>query len=77
MSFYSVISGILVFLQNNIIVSIVLGLVLLYILYRSPKLFFIVLLITLLLSGLFYVISDVASIGTYQKQKMTRERDMP
>ncbi len=77
MSFYSVMSAILEFFQNNIIVSIVLGLILLYLLYRSPKLFFIILFITLLLSGIYYVISDVASIGEHQKKKMIQERDIP
>jgi cell shape-determining protein MreC len=70
-------SGILGFFQDNIIVSIVLGLILLYVLYRSPKLFFIVLFIAILLSGIYYVISDVASIGGHQKKKMIQERDVP
>jgi hypothetical protein len=77
MNFYSVISGILAFLQNNIIVAVVLGLVLLYILYRSPKVFFIVLFIAILLSGLFYIMTDVSSIGTHHKKKMIREHDLP
>ena len=77
MSFYSVMSGILSFFQDNIIIAIALGLILLYLLYKSPKLFFIVLFIALFLSGIYYVISDVASIGGHQKEKMIQERDIP
>ena len=77
MSFYAVMSGILAFFQNNIIISVVLSLILLYLLYRSPKLFFIILFIAILLSGIYYVISDVASVGRHQKNKMIQERDIP
>lgn len=77
MNFFSIMNSIIAFFHDNIIISIILALVLLYILYRSPKLFLLILVVAVLLTGIFYVISDVASIGSYQKKEMTREHDVP
>ena len=57
--------------------TVIIALILLYFLYKSPKLFFIMVLTAILLIGIFYVIADISSTGTYQKSKMVHERTGP
>jgi hypothetical protein len=77
MDFFPIMNGIIAFFHDNIVISIILALILLYALYRSPKLFLLILVVAFLLTGIFYVISDVASTGSHQKKEMTRERAVP
>lgn len=41
-----------------------------FIFYRSPKLGFGVLIVAVILAGVFYLISDLSSMGAYSKKKM-------
>ena len=48
-------------------------------LFRKPKLFFMIFFITLLLGSILYVISDVSSTGVSQKQELIYKstKDLP
>ena len=49
---------------------IAIAVLLAFIFYRSPKLGFGVLFIAVILAGVFYLISDFSSIGTYNQHKL-------
>jgi len=67
----------LVFFQDNILITIAFVCVLLFLLYWKPRLFLFILFIVLLLFGLLYIISDVTSTGLSHKQKMFQEKEIP
>lgn len=56
--------------QTNQPYVIAAAVLLAFIFYRSPKLGFGVLIITVILAGVFYLISDLSSMGAYSKQKL-------
>jgi len=58
------------FFQNNIYITIALAGVLLLLLFKKTKLFFIILLIASLNIGLFYVISQISSQGLNHGEKL-------
>jgi Na+/H+-translocating membrane pyrophosphatase len=64
---------ILSFAQNHTIIVIVLALVLLYFMYRKPKVFFGILLLGVLLAGLFYLITSISGPAKDQKKKLIHE----
>ncbi len=76
MNFYSFINDIYSFLHSHVIIAIIIAIILLFVLYRSPKIFFIILMIVILLTGIFYIITDVAFVGKHQKGKMIKEHDL-
>jgi len=63
------------FVQNYTVIAIVLGLGLLYFIYRKPKLFFTLLFLGLFLAGLFYMITSIAGPGAEQKRKMIQQEE--
>ncbi len=65
--------GIVSFAQKNTVVAIVLALVLLFFLYRKPKMFFILLFLGLLLAGVLYMIMNMAGSGSEHKKKLIQE----
>jgi len=67
--------GILSFAQNHVIIVIVLALVLLYLMYRKPKLVFGILLLGLFLVGLLYFITSISRSGSEQEKKLIREEE--
>ncbi len=77
MDFGEIIKGLLAFFQDNLLITIPLVCILLFLLYRKPRLFLIILSIVLLLVGLLYLISDVTSTGLPHKQKMLQEQEIP
>jgi len=64
---------ILSFAQNHTVIVIVLALVLLYFMYRKPKVFFGILLLGVLLAGLFYLIMSIAGSGSEEKKRLFHE----
>jgi len=66
-------NGILSFAQNHTVIIIVLALVLLYLMYRKPKLFFGILLLGALLVGFFYLITSISGPAKEQKKRLIRE----
>ena len=67
--------SIISFAQNNTIVAIVVGLAFLYLLYRKPKLFFVLLLLGLFLYGLIYMVTSMGGSGSAQKKKLIQEEE--
>jgi len=74
MDFSRFINDILSFAQNqSVIIIIVFALVLLYFMYRKPKLFFGLLFLGALLVGIFYLITSVSGPAKEQKKKLIHE----
>ena len=73
MDFSRFMNGILSFAQNHPVIIIVLALVLLYLIYRKPKMFFGILLLGILLVGLFYLITSISGPAKEQKKKLIHE----
>ena len=73
MGFSQFMDTILSFAQNHTIIVIVLALVLLYFMYRKPKLFLGILLLGVLLAGLFYLITSISGPAKEQKKKLIHE----
>jgi hypothetical protein len=70
--------GIISFAQNHTVIVIVLGLGLLFFVYRKPKLFFVLLFLGLLLAGLFYMIISVSRSGwNRKKHSFPRKKNNP
>ena len=67
--------GIISFAQNHTVMAIVLGLGLLFFVYRKPKLFFVLLFLGLFVVGLFYMITSMAGSGSEQKKKLIPEEE--
>jgi hypothetical protein len=77
MVFMEVMQSFLIFFQNNILITIALVCLLLFLLYWKPRLFLTIFFIVLLLVGILYLISDVTSTGLTHKQKMLQDKGMP
>jgi hypothetical protein len=75
MDFSRFMDGILSFAQNHVIIVIVLALVLLYFMYRKPKLVLGILLIGLFLVGVLYFITSISGSGSEQEKKLIREEE--
>ena len=73
MDFSRFMNGILSFAQNHTVIIIVLALVLLYFMYRKPKLSFGILLLGAVLVGFFYLITSISGPAKEQKKKLIRE----
>jgi hypothetical protein len=58
------------YFHDNLYISIGLAVLLLYLLYRKPKLFFTILLVTSVLAAALYVISHISSAGIETKENM-------
>ncbi len=58
------------FYQEYLYVVIALGLVLLVLLFRKPKIFLAILSIVLIITGVLYLISTLSSTGTTQKERL-------
>jgi hypothetical protein len=70
MDFYETVNRIILYFQTNIYVTVIVCFILFLILIRKPKLFFTLLMLTIIVLGVFYVISYIASIGVAQKKKL-------
>ena len=73
MDFSRFMDGIVSFAQNHTVIVIVLALVLLYFMYRKPKVFIGILALGLLLAGLLYFIMSIAGSGSEQEKKLIHE----
>jgi cbb3-type cytochrome oxidase subunit 3 len=75
MDFSRFMDGIVSFAQNHTVIVIVLGLGLLFFVYRKPKLFFVLLFLGLFLAGLFYMLTNMARSGSEQKKRLIHEEE--
>jgi hypothetical protein len=77
MDFFGSINSIIAFFQNNLFIAIAAAILLVFLLYRKPKLFLTIFFIALLLSGVFYLISTLSSTGVSHKGKILQKGDVP
>ena len=75
MDFSGFIDSIVSFAQNNTVIAIVLSLVLLFFMYRKPKLFFGLLFLGVFLAGLYYMVMSMAGSGSDQKKRLINEEE--
>jgi Ca2+/Na+ antiporter len=71
--------SIVTFSRDNPLIVIALTFLLIIILFRKPKLFFIISFITLILAAALYVISVVSSTGVTEKKELIDKsvKDLP
>ena len=77
MDFSAIIDSVVSFSKANMFIAGAGGVLLVFLLYRKPKLFFTIFFISLLLAGIFYLISNVSSIGGSHKGKMIDKKMYP
>ncbi len=65
------------FFAGNLYISIAVAILLLFLLFKKPKLFLTIFILALLMAGVFYVISTVSSTGVSHKQKMIEKGPLP
>jgi len=65
--------SIISFVQNNTLTAIVIGVVLLILIYRKPKLFFGILFLGLILAVSYYLVMSMAGSGSKQKKRLLLE----
>jgi hypothetical protein len=75
MDFSGLINSIISFAQNNMVITIILALGLLYFLYRKPKLFFVLLFLGLFLVGLYFTVMKMAGSGAAQKKRIIQQEE--
>jgi multisubunit Na+/H+ antiporter MnhC subunit len=75
MDFSGFMDGIVSFAQNHTVIVIVLALVLLYLMYRKPKLVLGILLLGLFLVGVLYFITSISGSGSEQEKKLIQEEE--
>ena len=73
MDFSGFIDGLILFAQSHTVIAIVIALVLLFFLYRKPKLFLTLLFLGLFLAGVFHMITRMAGSGSEQKKRLMHE----
>jgi len=64
------VGGIVSFAQSNTIIAILIALILLYLIYRRPKLFFGLLSLVIIVALLFYMIANLAGSGSERKKNL-------
>jgi Ca2+/Na+ antiporter len=79
MDFSIIIESIVTFLRDNPLIVIALTFLLIIMLFRKPKLFFIISFITLILAAALYVISVVSFTGVTEKKELIDKsvKDLP
>ncbi len=68
-----IINEIIIYFQTNFKIAIAIALVLLYLLLKKFRLFIFLLFLSLVLFSLIYLISNLASTGTFYKTKITSQ----
>lgn len=76
-SFEDVYTAVFNFLHTNLLISAVLALLLLYLLFRKPKIFLVLLLIVTVVSAVFYLISQISSDSVTTKDSMIKVKELP
>lgn len=79
MDFSEIIDSILTSLIDNPLITITIAILLVIMLFRKPKIVFMIFFVTLFLGVILYVISIVSSAGVYQKKELIHKstKDLP
>jgi ABC-type multidrug transport system permease subunit len=67
------VGGVVSFAQSNTIIAIIIALILLYLIYRRPKLFLGLLSLVVIVALLFYMIANLASSGSERKKRLIEQ----
>jgi len=67
--------SIISFIQNNTVIAIAIAVILLFLIYRKPKLFFGILFLGLFLALLYYLIMSLAGSGSKQEKRLFNEEE--
>jgi hypothetical protein len=67
--------AIISFARDHTVIGIVLALVLLFFIYRKPKLFITLLFLGLFLAGVFHMATRMANSGSEQKKRLINEKE--
>ena len=67
--------SIILYIQNNTVIAIGIGVILIFLIYRKPKLFFGLLFLGLFLAVTYYMIMNVAGSGSKQEKKLIHEEE--
>lgn len=70
MDFFQTLNITIAFFQTNVPIAIAITLLLVFLLFRKPKLFFTVFFIALLLLGVLYLVSSLSSLGLSHKKEL-------
>ncbi len=68
--FLGFMDSVISFIQNNTVIAIGIAVILLFLIYRKPKVFFGMLFLGLILAVLFYLITSMAGSGSKQKKRL-------
>ncbi len=74
--FTALYSGIIEYFQNTNYIAIALAGILLLMLFRKPKLFFTLLLVSAVIAGALFLISNISDLGLKNKSVLVRERSI-
>jgi hypothetical protein len=77
MDFREIINSIIIFFQANLIITIAIAIILIFLLFRKTKLFFVILFIVLLLVGVLYLVSNLSTSGVSRKERLLKKQDLP
>lgn len=77
MEIANLLSDITTFFQGNIPAAIAVLIIVLFLAYKKPKLFFTLFFLVILLLGVVYVITFVSDVGTSHKRTMIEKRTAP
>jgi hypothetical protein len=67
------VGGVVSFAQSNTIIAIIIALILLYLIYRRPKLFLGLLSLVVIVALLFYMIANLAGSGSERKKRLIEQ----
>jgi hypothetical protein len=70
MDFSVTLDFLIALMKENAYVFGLLGILLLFLLFRRPKIFFFVFFLSLLIAGVLYLISSLSDTGVHQKEKL-------
>jgi hypothetical protein len=77
MDIANILSDITTFFQGNVPAAIAILILVLFLAYKKPKLFFTMFFLVILLIGTIYIITFVSDIGTSHKKTMIQRRTAP
>lgn len=77
MDIANILSDITTFFQGNIPAAIAVLIIVLFLAYKKPKLFFSLFFLVILLLGTIYIITFVSDIGSTHKKTMIQRRTAP
>jgi len=77
MDFPPFLTDALTFLQTNIPAAIAAGFLVIFLIFKKPKFFFIMLFLILILLGVFNMINYISDVGTSHKKTMMQREVRP